>query len=83
MSVKGTEKPLVNTVLGRYLQAERIKRGYSQREAARLMGMAPTWLSNLENGHRQPRIATLFRLCALYGCKVSTLLRDLEKELAA
>ena len=52
------------------LKGERERRGLSQSEIARRMGVQPAAVSRWESGHRDLRIATFLRYCrALFGSR--------------
>ena len=54
--------------LGRRLCSARLQRGLSQGTVARLSGVAPSYLSRIENGRIQPSFRTVMRVChALHG----------------
>lgn len=51
-----------NPQVGRRLAALRARRGLSQGTVARLAGVAPSYLSRVENGKVQPTFPTLWRI---------------------
>ncbi len=54
--------------LGRRLCSARLQRGLSQGTVARLSGIAPSYLSRIENGRIQPSFRTVMVIChALHG----------------
>lgn len=68
--------------LGGMLAAARMRRGWRRREAARILGLAPSYLFNLEAGLRCPSVTVARRLAEglgldgperaqLFGCAVS------------
>jgi len=48
--------------LGRRITAARLRRGYSQGTVARLSGVAPSYLSRIENGKIQPTFRMVLRI---------------------
>lgn len=51
----------------------REKRGLSQKEIARLMGMLRTSLVNIEYGRQNIHIAMLAKFAAIYGVEIADL----------
>lgn len=49
------------------LKAARVNAGYSQKEAARLLGVSNKTLCNWENGKTFPGQPAIERICTLYG----------------
>lgn len=50
------------------LEAARINAGFSQRDAAKSIGVNVGTLSNWENGKTYPDVEKFRRLCEVYGC---------------
>ena len=61
--------------IGAALRAMRERRGLRQNELAELAGLAPSQVSELENGRRAPSLRTLRRVCAALGATIDDLLR--------
>lgn len=53
--------------LGRRLEAARLIRGLTQSELARRAGLAPSYLSRLENGKVQPTFRTVLHIVRVMG----------------
>lgn len=51
----------------------RERRGLTQTEAARRLGITPVWLCNLEHGDGQPSLDLLRKIAELYGVSMSRL----------
>lgn len=49
------------------LKAARVNAGYSQKEAAKLLGISNTTLCSWENGKTFPDQPMIEKLCELYG----------------
>ncbi|GBF35502.1 transcriptional regulator, Cro/CI family [Desulfocucumis palustris] len=60
--------------LGNRLKKARMKRGLTQIQAAQILGIANTALSNYERGERDPDTTLLKRLSELYGVSADHLL---------
>lgn len=50
------------------LEAARINAGFSQKEAAKRVGVNATTLANWEKGKTAPDIDKFRKLCEVYGC---------------
>src|SRR5690606_15633995 len=46
--------------IGDRIREERLRAGLSQRELARRLGVSPSLISQLESGHSNPSVATLY-----------------------
>ena len=57
--------------------------GYSQREAAKLLGISPSRLSQWEKGEKMPNVQNLLKLSILYHTLPDQLYFDLRKSLVA
>lgn len=55
-----------NFETGEKLQQVRVKKGYSQEEVAKQLGVTNTTLSQWENGHHVPKLDYLVGLAGLY-----------------
>ncbi len=60
--------------LGRGLLRARIRKGYTQAEAASLVGLAHAVYGRVERGGMLPSVPTLFRLCTVLGVSANVLL---------
>lgn len=60
--------------LGERLKAERIKKGVSQDELAKLLGVEQSYISKLENGIKTPSNGTLIALAKYFGVTTDYLL---------
>jgi transcriptional regulator with XRE-family HTH domain len=65
--------------LGRAIRSVREFAGLSQGEAERRAGLAPSALSQAENGLRTPSLCTLFKIADGLGVRPSALVAALEK----
>jgi Zn-dependent peptidase ImmA (M78 family)/DNA-binding XRE family transcriptional regulator len=66
-------------VLGKELQQARTKRGLTQEEAAKSIGVARTTLTAIEKGERRIKAEELIRLAQVYGRQVSDFVRPRPK----
>ena len=64
------------------LKKHRKLMGYSQREAANLLGISPSRLSQWEKGIKMPNVQNLLKLSILYHTLPDELYYDLRKSLA-
>jgi transcriptional regulator with XRE-family HTH domain len=64
---------LTHVEIIRHLEALRRKRGLSQADLARKMGIHPTRLSRLETGTQEPGVATLAAWCDALGARLEIL----------
>lgn len=71
--------------IGSRLKRARTAKGLSLRELARLSGVSPSFLSQIENGKSQPSIATLFEFARQLEVPIDTLFDedDIASEPAA
>lgn len=53
------------------LKKERKKRGLSQRKVADQVGIATTTYTNIENGKRNPRLATAKKISDFFGISIN------------
>jgi transcriptional regulator with XRE-family HTH domain/predicted transcriptional regulator len=61
-------------VFGHRLRHLRRRRGLTLRQLGETLGRPPSYLSQLENGRREPRLSTVQRLADALGCPVIELL---------
>lgn len=62
-------------VLGRELQQARIRKGITQEQAAKMIGVARTTVVAIEQGNRRIRAGELIKLAQAYGLSVSDFVR--------
>ena len=55
------------------LEAARVNAGYTQKEAAKLLGISNQTLCNWENGVTFPNAQQIDRICELYGVSYDNL----------
>jgi transcriptional regulator with XRE-family HTH domain len=60
--------------LGRGLLRARTRKGYTQTEAAALVGLAAAVYGRVERGGMLPSVPTLYRLCTVLGVSANVLL---------
>lgn len=58
------------------LEAERIKKGVSQTEVAKTLGLTQSAISKIEHGIKEPSKGTLVALAKYYGVSLDYLLGD-------
>lgn len=58
---------MANEIVKLTLKAARVNVGYTQKEAAKELGVSNVTLSNWENGTAFPDIQQVEKLCELYG----------------
>lgn len=58
----------------------RVKKGLTQAELAEIVGAYQSTVAMWETGQRIPRIASLKKLAALFGCSIDELLTDSEDD---
>jgi transcriptional regulator with XRE-family HTH domain len=68
------DDPALGTAIGATLAAARQAAGLSMRELARRADISQPFLSQVENGHSMPSLATLYRLAGALGVSPSTLM---------
>jgi transcriptional regulator with XRE-family HTH domain len=61
--------------LGENLKMIRTKKGISQGDIARSLGVSRGYISNIENGKTNPTLATIVRLASALGVKSDELLK--------
>lgn len=64
--------------LGEVIKQHRLKAGLSQERLAELSGSHFTYISEIENNHRNPGIDVLRRLATAMGISLSDLIREAE-----
>lgn len=62
-------------VLGRELQQARVRKGMTQEQAAKIIGVARTTVVAIEQGNRRIRAGELIKLAQAYGLSVSDFVR--------
>jgi len=65
--------------LAEALRQEREKKGWSQADLARHSIVDPSHLSDLEAGRRTPQVATMEKLTAALGIRISALFGEAER----
>jgi transcriptional regulator with XRE-family HTH domain len=61
----------------------RARQGLSQRELGELTGIEPTTISALERGAvTDPRVSTVKKLAAAFGCPLIVIIRAVERSVA-
>lgn len=65
---------------GEKIMRERIKRGWTQKELAKRMGIAAQTVCNFEVGYRDLRISTIMRAASALGVEPASLLPDYCEE---
>ncbi|MEJ0009127.1 MAG: helix-turn-helix transcriptional regulator [Alphaproteobacteria bacterium] len=63
--------------LGKAIRAQRKAAGLTQEQLAERCGYDPTYISMLENGHRNPPVLTLFNLARHLGQPLFQILKDI------
>jgi transcriptional regulator with XRE-family HTH domain len=58
------------------LKVLRTQRGLSQRELARQLGIAESYICHFEQGRRKPRTELTIQIAAFFGVSVDVLIRD-------
>jgi len=61
--------------LGQNLKRIRTKKGISQGDIVRALGMPKSFVSNIENGKTNPTLATITKLAKAIGVSADTLLK--------
>lgn len=62
------------------LRKARERAGLTQKEAARLFGLAPSAVSQWDSGQTMPRAKLIPRVAEVYGCTVAELFEPDETE---
>ena len=63
----------VNTVIGKNVQRYRRRRGLTQHQLARRIGVTYQAISKWENGRSTPDISLLPELCRVFDCRIDDL----------
>ena len=63
---------------GQVLMRVRREKGLSQEDLAFESKLNRTFISRLENGHRQPSLGTIFQLALAMGISASSLVKEVE-----
>ena len=68
-------------MIGKAIESERKKLGYSQEALGKELGVVGKQISNYERGKTLPPIDVLFKMCDIFGCELGYLLgeRDYSK----
>lgn len=74
-------EPIVATVFGEVIRAERVKRSMAQDEFALMANIDRSYYGKLERGQRQPSLALILRIAAGLGTSASEILALVEKRL--
>ena len=61
--------------LGRNLKRIRIKKGITQGDIVRALGVSRSFISNIENGKTNPTLATIAKLAKAVGVSTNELLK--------
>jgi transcriptional regulator with XRE-family HTH domain len=61
--------------LGRNMKRIRLEKGMTQGDICRKLGLDRAYISNLENGKKNPTLATIEKLAAALGIDMDMLLR--------
>ena len=64
--------------LGMRLKELRVKRGFSQTELARLVGVTPSAISQIEGSQIYPSLPALFKMAEILSVNISSFFRELE-----
>jgi len=67
-------EPMDTFVFGQRLRHLRKRASLTLGQLAEAVGSSPSYLSQLENGHREPRLSTVNQLAAALGCRPAELL---------
>ena len=67
-------KKAINVEIGRNIQEERMRAGYTQEELSELLDLTPNHLSAIERGVSGASIETLQKLCRVLGISADTIL---------
>ena len=72
----GFDRPIhwIRLVFGQRLRHLRKRAGMTLETLGAKVGSSASYLSQLENGHREPRLSTVNQLAAALGCKPGELL---------
>jgi len=70
------------TLLGKNIRHYRILKGFSQKDAASLVGITPSYWGYLERGQKNPSIELVAMISEVLGIKASLLFIESQKELS-
>ena len=68
----------LNVLVGRNVRQRRLAASLSQEELAHRSGLSIVYVSQIENGHRNPTVATLEKLAAVFDVNVVDLFSNSE-----
>jgi predicted transcriptional regulator/transcriptional regulator with XRE-family HTH domain len=68
-----TENLIDPLIFGHRLRHARRRRGLTLGQLSAAVGRPPSYLSQLENGHKEPRLSTINQLAAALACPISDL----------
>ena len=63
------KSPALFSEIGALIKEARVRKGLSQKELARMVGMKQPDISTIEEGKKNATLGTLFRLCNILGIK--------------
>ena len=69
-------------LVGRVIARLRAERGITQEVLSGLSDIGRTHLSAIERGERKPTFETLYRISNAFGIPMSTIVIEIEKEIA-
>ena len=79
---KGAKNMLYNKrIMGQTIGRLRTARGMSQEVLSGLAGMSRSHLAMIENGRKNARVETLWRIAQALGIRLSTLMKLAEEEM--
>ena len=67
-------------VIGKSLQKQRLKTGYSQEEVADRLGITPKSYGDYERGDATPDILRLIRIAEIFQCQIEELLTGISSK---
>lgn len=70
----------LEAIFGKVIKSLRIKKSLSQVDLAAGSGLERSYISELENGKYQPKLATIFDIAKAFDMKPSDLIRLVEIE---
>ena len=68
----------IYNIIGKNIKKYRKKKGLTQRELSKQLGVTQPTITQYENGVRKPDIVTLKKLAAILGCTTDQLLEPIE-----
>ena len=66
--------------VGRRIKEERLRRGYKQTQFARMAGISPSFMADIENGRTSPSLKSLFKISEALNVDCKYFLGDIESE---